>query len=478
MTPDVRPRRRGRPSLARKAERLATREALFPKGSRTLVMVSGGQDSLALLHLLATGSLRTAGPAWLHALHINHHLRGSESDGDEALVLRVCADLGVGLTVVHRPIDKLAGDVQQAARDARRDAALAVAGEHGCGRIALGHTADDQVETMIYRLGRYGGLAAFAAMKPCDPPWARPLLDCRRDETAAYCREQGLEFACDRGNAYPGYARTAIRERVLPAWEAALPGAVEAACRSAEVAAELTEVVAAVLARVAPGVAEADELSAAELLELAPPVRRAALHAWLEGRARPAASRAGVLAVESLLETGGSAERALGGGWHVYKEYDRLFLARGPRPVTASSDPVPLAVPGTARWGGLVVSADLVERYVPPDISREAYVDAGSLDGALAVRGPRPGDRLRPLGAPGTRKLHDVLVDLHVPTRERRGLPLVVCGDRIMWVCGLVLAEEGRITPSTTAVVRLSLDRKQRRGGRSDPVGEGRGGSE
>ena len=89
----------------------------------------------------------------MHALHVNHHLRGEESDADEALVVRACGFVGVSLTVVHRPIEKAGGNVQEAARDARRSAALATAVEQGCDRIALGHTADDQVETMLYRLG-------------------------------------------------------------------------------------------------------------------------------------------------------------------------------------------------------------------------------------------------------------------------------------------------------------------------------------
>jgi tRNA(Ile)-lysidine synthase len=165
-------------------------------------MVSGGQDSLALLHLLAARTGVKAGPGSLHALHINHHLRGAESNADEALVVRACAGLAVDLTVVHRQIDKSGGNVQETARNARREAALAVATEQKCDRIALGHTADDQVETMFYRLGRYGGLGAFAGMPPCDPPWVRPLLRCRRRETEDYCRRYGLEYAQDRGNAY------------------------------------------------------------------------------------------------------------------------------------------------------------------------------------------------------------------------------------------------------------------------------------
>jgi tRNA(Ile)-lysidine synthase len=199
-------------------------------------MVSGGQDSLALLDILCGLARRTGGPAAVHALHVNHHLRGAESDDDEALVVRACGERGVSLTLAHRPVMKTGGNVQERAREARREAALQAAAEHHCGRIALGHTADDQAETMLYRLGRYGGLAAFRAMPPCDPPWVRPLLEARRAETEAYCRERGIEFAVDRGNAYPGYARTTLRQEVLPAWETAMPGAVEAAARAAEVA--------------------------------------------------------------------------------------------------------------------------------------------------------------------------------------------------------------------------------------------------
>jgi tRNA(Ile)-lysidine synthase len=486
---------RGRASLTRKAQALALREGLFPQGSRVLVMVSGGQDSLALLDVLTSLTGRAGGPAATHALHINHHLRGTESDDDEALVVRACGERGVSLTVSHRPIAKAEGNVQERAREARREAALQAAAQHRCDRIALGHTADDQAETILYRLGRYGGLAAFRAMLPCDPPWVRPLLECRRAETEAYCREQGFEFARDRGNAYPGYARTALREVVLPAWEAALPGAVDAAARAATVAAEMETVLDGLLAeaerRVAvaalPGSAGAlpgadrdagshPGLSVAGLLALEPPLRRLLLHRWLEGRASTpaqsggcdpasqqpsgsAASRASVLALEALLHVPGSGERDLAGGLRGVKEYDRLTVEAGRRPAHAAPAPAPVAlpVPGGVEWGGFWVSAGPAERFMAPDTSREAFVDARSLAGAVEIRGPRPGDRFRPLGSPGTRKLQDLFVDLRVPAAARAGTPLVVCAGRIIWVCGLVVADEGRIARDTTSIVRLEV---------------------
>ena len=342
---------------------------------------------------------------------------------------------------------------------------FSVAHEWDCDTIALGHTADDQVETMLYRLGRYGGLAAFRGMLPSDPPWVRPLLACRREETARYCRDHGLDFAEDRGNTYPGYARTGIRERVLPVWEAGLPGAVEAAARAAEVAAEMEWLVGDLLAEANPKGADAEDLSVTRLLQCAAPLRRLLLHQWLEGRvegrARPPASRAAVLAVEALLGTPASAERALGGGWHARKEYDRVFLEHGVRTAPPVPPPMPLSLPGEVEWDGMRIRAERVERFVAPDPTREAYVDARSLSGPLVVRAPLPGDRLRPLGAPGTRKLQDVMVDLRVPARARARTPLVMCGDRIVWVCGLVMAEEGRIGRDTTSLVRFDVTRRR-----------------
>ena len=152
-------------ALVREVRELCSRESLFPRASRALVLVSGGQDSTTVLEVLAGGLLRSDGPSEVVALHVNHHLRGRDSDDDEALVSGHCSRLGVDLTVAHRPIEKSRGNVQEEARSARRQAALTTAAEKGCDRIVLGHTLDDQVETILYRMAKYGGLAALRGMR-------------------------------------------------------------------------------------------------------------------------------------------------------------------------------------------------------------------------------------------------------------------------------------------------------------------------
>jgi tRNA(Ile)-lysidine synthase len=141
------------------------------------------------------------------------------------------------------------------------------------------------------------------------------------------------------------------------------------------------------------------------------------------------------------------------------KRYDEISVAHGTALAQPVAGPVSLAVPGRVLWGDAWVSAAPVDGFSAPDISREAFVDARSLEGGVEVRGPRPGDRMRPLGSAGARKLQDVLVDLRVPADARAGTPLVVRGDRVLWVCGMLLAEEGRITEETTGIVRLALSR-------------------
>ena len=419
-------------------------------------MVSGGQDSVTLLELSAAGLLRSDGPSEVLALHVNHHLRGQESDDDEAVVVRHCARLGVELIVAHRPIVKSDGNVQETARCARREAALATAQERQCDRIALGHTADDQVETMLYRMARYGGLAALRGMLSSDIPWVRPLLGVRRTETEAFCRERGLEFAVDRGNSYPGYARTGVREQVVPAWEAVLPGAVEAAGRTAEVAAEVERLVALMLADTGLEV-DAAQLDVNRLRTLSGPLRRLVLHAWLDGREGLESTRGDVLALEGLLGASGSVGLDLGAEWRAVREYDVLRLEQPAAPPVVPGE-VPLPLPGTAEWGGLVVRAEKTERFCAPDPTIEVFVDAAMITDSLSVRGARPGDRMHPLGVTGARKLQDILVDLRVPAARRALVPVVVCGEEILWVCGLLSSEQGRITAETRELVRLSVE--------------------
>src|SRR5680860_667626 len=426
-----------RQDFVRRVRGLCARDQLLLPGETVLVMVSGGQDSLALLHLLASGELGEVAGGDVQVLHVNHALRGDDSEADEKLVRDFCRYRSIPLDVRRLPVSKLGGNVQAEARALRRAAAKEVAEEVGAGRVALGHTLDDEVENLLYRVGRYGGLDALAGMGTRSGISVRPLLGVRRRETAGYCRFHGLTFARDVGNEDPKYARTGIRERVLPAWEDALPGAVQAAGRTAEVAAEASRVVQGLVEEAIQWVAVPRvrgaprpryggtlELSPVRLLGLSSPIRRAVLHKMLEEFPEVEATRELVLGVERLLATQGWAE---------------------------------LQIPGEVRWKGLRISSTLVDRLWAHDHLTQTYLDARAVGRSLIVRGVVSGDTMRPLGAPGRRAVKDIMVDRRVPRPARNRVPVVEGKEGIVWLGGLTMAEEGRIRSDTAELVRLEI---------------------
>ncbi len=327
---------------------------------------------------------------------------------------------------------------------------------------------------MLYRLGRYGGLG--------------PLPPCWRTTYRGYVPSFGVGerrrhcTVTSMGSSSPAIKGTSTRAMLglLSGKTSSLPGrrpsrSVDAACRAAEVAAEMRLVVmdaltnactiAAPQARACEGeeglalLTAAEELSVAGLLALTAPIRRVLLHEWLGACARPRA-RAPRYSQWSPCSPGKAQVKGIWPGACVSAKCMTAYSSRvglGPRRRRCRSS-LAARRPRRGEMGGYTVTAEWVDRYEAPDVSVEAYVDAACLEGRLEVRAPRPGDRLRPLGGPGTRRLKDVFVDKKVPARQRASLPLVVCGGRIVWVCGVVVAEEGRITAETTGIVRLRLN--------------------
>ncbi len=211
-------------------------EGLLPVGAPVVVLLSGGRDSICLLDLL----VRLLDPESVTALHVNYGLR-DDSDEDEAHCVRLCGQLGVALKIERPRRPEGPGNLQAWARDVRYAAAarLALPVE---ALVATGHTADDQVETILYRLASSPSRRALLGMRPRDGSLVRPLLDCTREETTAYCEEQGLEWRDDPTNAEGGYARNRVRNRLVPALAEIHPAASRNVLRTAELLRDEAEV--------------------------------------------------------------------------------------------------------------------------------------------------------------------------------------------------------------------------------------------
>ena len=419
---------------------------LLPAGRPLVVMLSGGRDSVCLLDV----AVALAGQESVAALHVNYGLRVG-ADGDERHCRELCRDLGVALTVEHAR-EPRQGNLHAWARDLRYGAAARLALARGA-QVAAGHTATDQVETILYRLASSPGRRALLGMPARNGRLVRPLLELSRQDTGAYCRARGRGWREDDANGDPAYARARVRGALVPALRALHPAAERNVARTAR---ELRDEAAVLDSVVDETLQGRTAVPGAELAAMAPALRRLALRRLAEGVAgRPApdaAERADELL--ALCERPGCGELSLRGGVRALVEYGTLRFA-GSAGSAVEAAPAPrtpqvLPVPGVVRFGSWRVHAD---RGLPEP--RQGVIDADAAVAGLTVRGWRPGDRMAPIGLGGTRTLQDLFTDRRVPRARRLELPVIECDGEIAWVPGVATSERFGIGPATTRAIAL-----------------------
>ncbi len=422
-------------------------------GDRVVALVSGGADSACL----AAGLAAALGPAAVRALHLNYALR-EDSGEDEAAAREVCERLGIELEVQRPTLGE--GNLQAAAREARYAAAEAARARTGADLIATGHTLTDLAETVIYRLASSPGRRALLGLAPRRGALIRPLLGISREQARELAEGEELPFRDDPTNEQPLYARNRIRAEVLPVLRELAPAAEETI---AATWAELTEEAEALEALAAEELDRAGAksgavaVSAAELLRLAPAIRRLALRQLAE-RVAPGPVALGPAKAAEIMRLSGEPEGGaveLGGGVEAVIEHGHIRFNAG---VDARPEETVLPVPGRCTFGSWELRAELIEgqpRPVPagPEV---AALDATKLGKELLVRTWDEGDSIRPLGLDGRKKLQDVFSDAKVPRSLRRQLPVLVAGGRIAWVAGVAVSDEFKLEPQTSRSAVLS----------------------
>lgn len=436
----------------------ARRHGMLADGDRVVVGVSGGADSVALLHALL--ALAPGLALTLHVVHVDHRLR-PDSARDAGFVRALGRRLGVPVDVV--PVTVGAGSVEAAARAARHAALDAAASRLGAQRIALAHTADDQAETVLMRLLAGTGSRGLAAIPPVRGRLIRPLLDARRADVVAALERAGLDWLEDPANRDPRFLRNRVRHHLLPRLAAAL-GADPTArlVRVARLARETADAVERIAA------AELDRLAGAE--DGAVVLPRAALAALPERiasevlgqaaarlRGRPSLRAWGYRSLRRLLASTPPRRPFRLGGLVLEVSGDRVRVGTGRPPVLA---PRALSVPGRVDLPeiGRALSARLVPAtgYVVPRVRHRVALDAAQVPPSLVVRARRRGDRFRPFGG-GERRLKSFLIDARVPRWDRGRLPVVEGAGRILWVAGLRRASAAPVTAGTREIVELTL---------------------
>lgn len=305
---------------------------ILPTGSRRklIVAVSGGADSVALLHLLLEAGYRN-----LIVAHFNHRLRGKASDGDAAFVEKLAAKLDLPCEIAEGDVRKLASSrkcsLETAAREARYSFLATVAKKHRIRMVVLAHHADDQVETCLFNFLRGSGIAGLSGMKPRSTrtiggigmELLRPLLPIPKGELLGYLKERKIRFREDATNAVADASRNKLRLKVLPLIEELLgPSFKGSIVRNASLLADEEDL----LSSITLPIALQEKLRVKLLRELHPALRRRVLHAWLKNRGIDEPGFAEVERVASLLDSEGPAKINLPGNRHARRRAGVLFI--------------------------------------------------------------------------------------------------------------------------------------------------------
>lgn len=431
--------------------------------SSLLVAVSGGVDSVVLLHLLR--SVASDCNVAIRVAHLDHRVR-PESERDADFVRFLCREWGLPCQFGRVDVPELAKEqglsLEMAGRQARREYLQAAADTLGCERIVLGHHCDDQLETFLLRLLRGTGISGLAAMQKLQGRWWRPLLNVGRQQLLDYARQQGLRWVEDETNRDPVYLRNRLRHQVVP--------------RLREVNPQLDERLAALtrqvqleedywqwqVEQVFPGLVisrrDGLRLDRQQLLGLHPALRmrvyREALRRVRGDLQRVAADH--LRAVERLLSgQRAQAQLDLPGCW-VARRYQQLWLRSEPPPPPQAYD-LELPVPGALQLpdGRILHAVVLAEQQ--GEAQRTVEFALAELPGPLRVRSWQPGDRFAPAGMAGHKRLKRFFSDEQLELEERSALPLLVCGETILWLVGRRRSRHAPASLLSGPVLRLEL---------------------
>jgi tRNA(Ile)-lysidine synthase len=467
---------------------------LLHAGQIVVVAVSGGPDSLCLLHVLMALRAEALPGLALHVAHLNHELRGVDSQADAEYVAGLARRWGLPATVETQDVHHLRAErrlsLEEAARQARYEFLASVAGRVGAQSVAVAHNADDQAETVLMHLLRGSGLAGLRGMQPKSPfPAAtassvtliRPLLEVTRGEIQAYCAEHGLEPRFDRSNLDTTFFRNRLRHDVLPRLEAVSHGLRERLRRMAEVMAGDYAALQQVLdsARALAVIAETPnaitfDLAAFRSLPLG--LQRALVRqsvARLRAGLRDIAFAPVEAAVRLARDGEAGARASLPGGLSLRLGYDSALLAHEDYseelpdiPLLEPGAVITVQIPGLSRLPGTawVLRAETgrwpAEEIAANDDPWQAFVRWNDLGGWL-LRARRTGDRFQPQGMGGAEpKLSDFMIAQKVPRKWRDRLPLLVQGQEIAWACGWRVSEAFAVAPDSPTVLRLGFVRR------------------
>lgn len=423
--------------------------------SHSLVMVSGGPDSVAMLRALVE---LDAGPT---VLHLDHGLRGEDSTEDADFVSSLCESLGVECEVRRLRFDGGA-NFQERARMERYRVAEKLMEERGLPVAATGHTADDVAETVLLNLARGAGLRGLSGIPPVRGPYVRPLILHRRADVLRYLKHLGQPYRTDPTNLEPKYARNRVRLEVLPVLEELYPGAGGNVAHGASLLREDLEVLEGLVAGMVHRRGAEVIVPLGELKRMPPALRR---HAVRRAYATLVSGEASLdsAAVEAILKLARNSE----GTRTMYLSENVVAAVRYAEEIVfyygvdaPFSGELDLLIGGQG-FNDWVIEVAEVRGFDMADAARPEIAYLGVERGPYRVRLAREGDTMRPLGLGGTKKVLRAMMDRGVPKDLRRRTPVVVDGEeRVAWVFLGELGEEFKVDEATKRILRVEVRKR------------------
>ncbi len=472
-----------------------------------LVAVSGGPDSVCLLHILV--KLQDELGIRLHVAHLNHQLRGADSEGDAQYVAELANRLGIPATIERRDVKAYRAQqrlsLEEAAREVRYTFLTEVAKSIGASRAAVGHTSDDHVETILMHLVRGSGTRGLRGLQPCSG-WQcqgssltviRPLLSISREDTVSCCRRHQLMPRLDVSNLSLSPLRNRIRLELLPLMQSYNPQVTEALLRMAQIARDDLDFINEESKQLWEQIAQEREntiiLNRERFLELPRALKRHLLRVAIE-------KLIGLKDIETrhidqlvaALNKPAGRKISLPEGLSFVVEYDRYLLGLDP----AALSPFPimegefaLAIPGETHLPGWQVEATVLDPSavkgkleganapsktttpLPLDKGKgtkgiglvnndfTAYFDRDKTGDRLTVRARQRGDRFQPLGMSQPKKVGEFMIDARIPQAWRGRIPLVCSPGQIVWIVGWRIDERVKVTEATRQVLCLEFKR-------------------
>jgi len=446
-----------------------------------LVAVSGGPDSVCLLHILA--NLREELGIGLHVAHLNHQLRGAESEADAQYVSELAHRLDIPATIEKRDVKGYQAQarisLEEAAREVRYTFLAQVARSIGADRVTVGHTIDDHIETILMHLIRGTGTRGLRGLQPYTE-WKsktdsltviRPLLEVSREETAGYCHRHDLRPRIDASNLSLSPLRNRIRHQLLPLLRSYNPRIDEALLRTARIASDDLAFLDKEIARIWDEIVREQEdtivLDRERFRQLPSALKRHLLRASIErllGNIKDIETRHIEQIMAALTKPAGK-RLSLPGGLSFSIDYDRYLLGQEPAalsPLPPLSGEFLLKIPGETSLPGWHIEAIIMPPQAMKDDASgyKAYFDLDKAGDKLVVRTRLPGDRFQPLGMSQPKKLNKFLIDAKIPRAWRQRIPIVCSPSQILWVIGWRIDDRAKVTENTKQVLCLKFEQR------------------